>query len=295
MSPVRAADPPQPVQLGPALAVKIEAQWPDLSEKERAVAAFLLQDPKTFIAMSISAIAAQCGVSETVIIRLYRKLGYEGFHQFKIDIAQSLASGGYAPLAEIEAGDGMEAIKQKVFANARQALEEGAAAVDSGALLRLRDAVLAARRVVLVAFGGSAPVAQDLAHKLLKLGIVAVPLVDSHLQIMAASVLGPGDLLIAISHSGHSRDVVEALQQARRAGAATAAITGIPSSPVARAADVAICTPCRETQYQTDAMNSRYVQLAVVDTLYVSLILARKEEGLAAIRETSLAAARKKL
>lgn len=282
-------------RLGTALTAKLQAQGGLLSGKERVVADFLLRDPKAFVSLSISAIAARCGVSETVIIRLYRKLGYEGFHAFKIDIAQSLTEGSARTFEEIRSGDDLETIKQKVFATACQALDDAVGAVDSGALLQARNLILQARRVVIAALGGSAPVALDLTHKLLKLGIVATPLVDTHLQIMAAAILGPGDLLLAISHSGQSRDIVEAVQAARQSGAATVAITGIPGAPAAMAAQVALYTPCRETHYQTDAMNSRFVQLAVVDTLYIALTMAKKEQGQAALNATKRVAARKKL
>lgn len=282
-------------RLGTALEVKIQAQRGSLSEKERSVADFLLRDPKAFVSLSISATATRCGVSETVIIRLYRKLGYAGFHAFKIDIAQSLTEGTARTFEEIQSGDDLETIKQKVFATARQALDDAVPAVDGAALGQVRDAIVKAERVVLAAFGGSAPVVFDLAHKLLKLGIIATVLTDSHLQVMAAAVMGKGDLLIAFSHSGQSRDLVEALQLARQGGALTVAITGIPASPAAAVAELALHTPCRETQHQTDSMNSRFVQLAVIDTLYIALTLVKKERGRAAIRQTSLAAARKKL
>lgn len=259
------------------------------------MAAFLLADPKEFISLSISAIAARCSVSETVIIRLYRKLGYEGFHAFKIAIAGSLTEDTREVLGDLRTRDDVETIKRKVFAITRQALEDSLASVDSGDLARARDAILKARRVVVAAFGGSASVGLDLVHKLLKLGIIATLQTDSHMQIMSATVMGKGDLLIGITHSGNTRDVVEALQQARRNGATTMAVTGFPFSPAAKAADIALYTICRETKYQTDSMTSRIVQLALVDTLYVAITFANKEKALAHIRETSMAAAKKKL
>jgi len=283
------------VRLNPALEARVQQVRPSLSDKEQAVASFLLRDPKAFISLSISALAARCSVSETVIIRLYRKLGYEGFHQFKIDIAQSLMEAAPDALGDLKVGDDMETIKRKVFAITRQALEDSVGAVDSEQLARARDALLAAKRVVVIAFGGSTPVALDFAHKLLKLGVLASLQSDSHMQAMSASVMGPGDLLVAISHSGSSRDVVEALEIARGRGAGTLLVTGFARSPASKAAGICLYTVCRETQYQTDAMTSRLVQLAVLDALYVSLIFANKERATASVHETSVAAARKKL
>lgn len=283
------------VRVGTALEARIRARWPHLSVREQAVADFLLADPNGFVSLSISAIAARCGVSETVIVRLYRKLGYDGFHEFKIDIARSLTGAPVAAAGDIREGDDPGAVVQKVFAATRQALEDALPAVDPAVLARARDLLLRARRVVVMGFGGSAPVALDLAHKLLKIGIVATPLSDSHVQGMAAAVLGPGDVVVAVSHSGNSRDIVEALESARGRGAATVLLTGFPGSPAARAAELVLLAPCRETQYRTDSMTSRIVQLAVVDALYVALVLADPERARATVHETSRAAARKKL
>lgn len=283
------------VRLSTALEARISGIRHDLSDKEQSVASFLLSDPKEFVSLSISALAARCRVSETVIIRLYRKLGYDGFHQFKIDIAQSLTEASAESLGDLKSGDNVETIKKKVFAITRQALEDSIAMVDSEQIAAARDALLEARRVVVVAFGGSASVALDFVHKLLKLGILASMQQDTHMQAMSAAVLGPGDVLMAISHSGNSRDIVETLEIARRQGARTVLVTGFPRSPATKAADVSIFSVCRETKYQTDAMTSRIVQLAVLDTLMVSMIFADKERATASIHATSVAAARKKL
>lgn len=283
------------VRLSTALEARISGIRHDLSDKEQAVASFLLSDPKEFVSLSISALAARCRVSETVIIRLYRKLGYDGFHQFKIDIAQSLTEASVDALGDLTATDDVETIKKKVFAATRQALEDSIGMVDSDQLAAARDALLSARRVVVAAFGGSASVGLDFVHKLLKLGIIATLQQDTHMQAMSTAVMGAGDVLMAISHSGNSRDIVEALEIARQQGATTVLLTGFPRSPATKAADINLYSVCRETKFQTDAMTSRIVQLAVLDTLMVSMIFADKERASASIHATSVAAARKKL
>lgn len=283
------------IRLGPVLEAKLQGLREKLSDKEQAVAGFLTSDPQGFVALSISALASRCGVSETVIIRLYRKLGYEGFHQFKIDIAQSLTEAAPEGLGNLKTGDSLDTIKRKVFAITRQALEDSVESVSSSELERALEALKSANRVVVAAFGGSSSVGLDLVHKLLKLGIIATLHSDPHMQAMSATIMGPGDVLVAISHSGNSRDIVEALEIARHRGVTTILLTGFPHSPAAKAAEITLVAVSRETEYQTDSMTSRIVQLAVVDTLYVAMIFAQKETALTTIRETSVAAAKKKL
>lgn len=283
------------VRLSSATVARIQGIRHSLSDKEQSVARFLMEEPKEFVSLSISALAARCGVSETVIIRLYRKLGYEGFHQFKIDIAQSLTEAAPDSLGDLRTGDDMETIKRKVFAITRQALEDSLPSIESEQLVRVRDVLLQARRVAIIGFGGSASVGQDFAHKLLKLGIIATVHTDAHMQVMSAAVMEPGDVLLAITHSGNSRDIVEALEVAKQRKVTTVVVTGFPHSPAAKAAEICLYSICRETKYQTDALTSRIVQLAVFDTLYVAMTFANKERATASIHETSVAAARKKL
>ena len=120
--------------------------------------------------------------------------------------------------------------------------------------------------------GASGLVAQDLAQKLLRIGLIAHAHSDPHLAVTNAVQLRAGDVAIAITHSGSTGDVIEPLRVAFERGATTVAITGRPDGAVAQYADHILTTStARESELRPAAMSSRTSQLLVVDCLFVGV------------------------
>ena len=113
------------------------------------------------------------------------------------------------------------------------------------------------------------------------------------MQVIAASHLKKGDVAIAISHSGSSKDIVDALKSAGEHGAVTIAITNAGKSPIIRSSDIVLSTSSEETEYNILALNSRIVQLAIIDTLYFYVVFNRSEDAIESIQETEHALLRK--
>ncbi|MER5829140.1 SIS domain-containing protein, partial [Streptomyces mirabilis] len=133
-------------------------------------------------------------------------------------------------------------------------------------------ALAAARRIDIYGVGASGLVAQDLAQKLLRIGLIAHPHSDPHLAVTNAVQLRAKDVAIAITHSGSTGDVIEPLRVAFERGATTVAITGRPDGPVTQYADHILTTStARESELRPAAMSSRTSQLLVVDCLFVGV------------------------
>ncbi|MGN0183195.1 MAG: MurR/RpiR family transcriptional regulator [Candidatus Ornithomonoglobus sp.] len=143
-----------------------------------------------------------------------------------------------------------------------------------------------ADKIVIFGLGNSASVAMDASHKFLRAGLNAVAYSDNHMQVIAASHLTSSDAAIAVSHSGSSKDIVEALKIAKEHGAATIAITNNDKSPVLKHSDIVLSTSSDKTQYNILALNSRIVQLAIIDALYFYIVYNRSAQALESIKET---------
>ena len=129
----------------------------------------------------------------------------------------------------------------------------------------------AARRIDIFGVGASAFVGQDLQQKLHRIGLIAFIWTDVHAALTAAALLGPGDVAVAISHSGETPDAVEPLEAAGELGATTVALTNFPRSTLAESAGIVLTTCARETPFRSGATVSRIAQLAVVDCLFVGV------------------------
>lgn len=186
----------------------------------------------------------------------------------------------------MSAEDDAYTIYEKVCNDIYCSLERTKKILSKEALEETTKAIMGAEQIVVFGLGNSASVAMDAAHKLLRAGYHAVAYTDNHMQVIAASHLQPKDVAIAISHSGSSKDVVEALGVARRHGATTVSITNHGKSPIQKKSDWVLNTASDETEYNILAMNSRIAQLSIIDALYFHLVYRQSEKALESIQET---------
>jgi DNA-binding MurR/RpiR family transcriptional regulator len=232
---------------------------------------------------SITEIAEKTESSEASVIRMCRKLGYKGFQDLKINIARNFVT----PLDEIHEGissdDTAASIMTKSFRSTIETLNDTEKILDAQEFSRAADAILNAKHVYAFGLGSSAPVAADIAHKFLRCGICSHAYSDNHFQIIVSCSLEPGDVVIGVSHSGNSKDVVEALVFAKKQGAVTICLTNYAKSPITKenASDIKLYTSSAETKYRVHGLASRIAQLAIADALFV---YASMKKGDAAIR-----------
>jgi RpiR family carbohydrate utilization transcriptional regulator len=120
--------------------------------------------------------------------------------------------------------------------------------------------------------GNSGIVAQDAQHKFFRLGINTTAYSDGHMQVMSASILGPGDCVVVISNSGRTRDLMDAADIARKHGATTIVITA-SGSPLAAAGHIHLAADHPEGYDRYSPMTSRHMHLMIVDVLATCVAL----------------------
>jgi RpiR family carbohydrate utilization transcriptional regulator len=160
-----------------------------------------------------------------------------------------------------------------VLGRTMRSLEETLRTLDPDEYQRAVRALLAAERVDVYAVSGSASIGVDAAAKLLRIGIRCQVFSDSHLQLMAASSLGPRSVAVGISHSGRTKDTVLALEAARRSRATTIAIANHGATHLLKHADIRLLTASFEAALPRDSLVSRISQMAVMDALYLGVLL----------------------
>ena len=218
---------------------------------------------------SLRAAAADAGVSEAMVVKIAKKLGFSGFRDFR----RNVSAYNRLPIVEMHeellAEDTGAEIVQKVFRASIQALEETLAIIDVQALERAADCIHGARRLDFYGVGGSAQIARDVAHKFLRIGIRAAVHDDAHMMLMSASLLGAPDVAVGFSHTGATIVTIEALQLARRNGARTVAMTNYLGSPAAELAEVVLCSTARGSPLLGENAAARIAQLNILDAVFV--------------------------
>ncbi len=251
---------------------ELRSRLPKLPRQEAAVARAILADPNASLHVAIARLARQAAVSQPTVLRFCRSLGYSGFPEFKVALAQSLVSGVAFVSAHVEAGDDAAAYTPKVLDAAAAALRAARNRVDTDRVAAAVALFASARQILVCGFGGSAATAVDAVHKLTRFPMPCRQLADPLLALMAVESAEPGDLLFVISNTGRTRSLIDIVATARARGVSVV-VLGAPGSPLADHATVAILAEPAEDAEIFTPMASRIVQLALIDVLMTGLAI----------------------
>ena len=259
---------------------RIKASIPALPPAEQRVAKLLLADPRSFATLPVSELAARAHVSKPTVVRFCRSVGYDGLADFKLKLAGTVNEGVPFVHRSVDEDDKPADLIVKVIDNAVAAMlkyrNNAAGYAFEQALAALTAAGQAGKRIEFYGVGNSGIVAQDAQHKFFRLGVHATAVSDGHVQVMAATMLGPGDCAVVISNSGRSRDLIDAADIARRKGASVIVISA-SGSPLAQLAQgngqVLLAADHPEDYDRYSPMVSRLLHLTIIDILTTGVAL----------------------
>ncbi len=261
---------------------KITRESADFTPTMKRIADAILMNPSEAVNLSITQLMNRSRVgSESTIVRFYRQLGYESFHEFKVTLASEIAgSSFYHPYEDITIDDTPTDVVKKIFNGCIMALRENSESPIGKMITEAVDLVEKSRRIICIGYGVSGSIANNLSFKLNLLGKDAIYCPDSHTNAVTLSKLGKDDCVFAISQSGESKDVVLPLQKVKNT-VKIIALTGFADATLAKIADLCIVAAVpEEMNLRTDAIVSRCVQMVVVDSLFACLAVREGEESL---------------
>lgn len=258
---------------------KIKAARESLRKSERKVADAVLADPEASVQSSIHTIATQAQVSEPTVIRFCRALDCVGFQQFKLKLAQDLARRGTFFYQDVTTDDTSKELATKLLDGAISSLMQIRGQINEQALDEAIALYEQCNRVELYGSGGSAVVAEDAQLKFFRLGKPAIAYSDPHIQHASAALLDKDALVIAISHSGRSSDILKTVEIARAARAKVISVTAT-RSPLAQSSDVSLAVDVNEDSDIFSPVKSRLGQMVVLDVLAVGVAVRGGEHML---------------
>ncbi|HSI54412.1 MAG TPA: SIS domain-containing protein, partial [Ramlibacter sp.] len=189
---------------------RIKASLPSLAPAEQRVGKLVLSDPRAFANLPVSELADRAHVSKPTVVRFCRSIGYDGLSDFKLKLAGSVSEGVPFIHRSVDVDDKTSDVLVKVIDNTVAAFlkyrNDASAFAIERAVEALAGTYKTGRRIEFYGAGNSGIVAQDAQHKFFRLGVNTIAYSDGHMQVMSASLLGPGDCLVVISNSGRTRD-----------------------------------------------------------------------------------------
>jgi len=252
----------------------IQTRLDTLNKSERKVAEAILRDPSAATRYSIAALARAADVSEPTVNRFCRGFSATGFPDFKIRLAQSIATGTPYVGQNVEPNDTVAEFADKIMLSTIANLDKARQSLDPKALATTIDYLIQAKQINFFGMGGSASVALDAQHKFFRFNIPVMSYDDALMQRMVAAGSQVGDVIVLISYTGRTRETVEIAQLARNNGTTVIGITN-PTSPLAAECTAVLGVTAPEDTEVYMPMSSRIIHLTVIDILATGVTLKR--------------------
>ncbi|CAO3456081.1 MurR/RpiR family transcriptional regulator [Azospirillum largimobile] len=259
---------------------RIAAVRDQIRPSERKLADYAMAHPGDVINLSMAELAERVGVSEPTVARFCSALGCRGFREFKIKLAQDIAGGmpflhqDLSVDGELNADGGVPGavLAGKLFDRTIATLMQVRNNLPADAVDRAADMLAASRRIEFYGSGNSGTVAEDIQRKFFRLGIPTVAYTDSHIYFASALTLTQGDAVVAVSSTGRTRDILDAVQNARKAGADVIALTR-SGTPLAEMATVSLVADIADDFDIHSPMTVRIAHLVLGDILSIAVAL----------------------
>ena len=255
----------------------LRSVYQDLTKSEQRIASYIMENAARIMEQTIPELAGNTKSSEITISRFCKKLGFSGLQALKIALAAELSNAGEMEFREIGDKDTDEQVAAKVFQNIMDGLQDTLKILDFQQVAKAVKVLQGARRVAVYGYGNSATVCQDIETRFMRFGMVIQAYADMSQQLTSASLLTKEDVVIAVSHTGATIKLLEAVRVAKRAGASVIVITSYAQSNLAKLGDVVLTGMGREVHYSSESVASRLIHMAITDVLYTAMARSNPE------------------
>jgi DNA-binding MurR/RpiR family transcriptional regulator len=259
---------------------QIKSCYPELSKTEKKIADYCLEHSNKVIYFSVIDLAEAAEVSETSIFRFCKKLGYKGYPEFKLMLAQETIAD-----PEVVPDDGnplhyIEALQRNIISK----IDESHHVLDKDALHKAIEAICTAKRLFAFGISMSGIAALIAENRFLRIGRIMTPATDGHAQNMIASVANTDDVILAFSITGATNDLLDSLRIAKENGATVISATSYVKSPMRAYTDILLQTSAKEHLLDGGSLACSISQLFILDVL-VNGVDIREGEITKAMRE----------
>ncbi|GAB4071943.1 MurR/RpiR family transcriptional regulator [Barrientosiimonas marina] len=232
---------------------------------------YITENAENIVYQSLTEMANACQVGEATVLRFCRKLGYKGYQEFKLSLARELSN-------HEKNGNGGTYI-DKVKNNMIQAVEDTYELADDEQLQQAIKQIMHARDVVVYGVSSSGIAGLDMQNRLMRIGMNIETITDSHNQVIRSNSVDDQTVIIAISLTGSTKDIIDAVSTGKDNGATIIAITNYAESPLTRYADIALPTSAKENPLDSGSLVSKISQLFVIDLLCTGITRQSYEQA----------------
>lgn len=253
--------------------IRISEIIDNLSPSERKIAEYVLKKSREISSLSIRELSMNSGASQTSVVRFCKILGYSGYKDFRIMIAKDTANISIEEemYTDIKPKDELSTIIRNISYNNKKAIDNTMEVLSYESVKKAVNAIVKADRIDFYGVGASYIIANDAFQKFTRIDKNVRISQDPHMQVQFASTLKKGDVAVAVSYSGETKDTLDSIKVAKEAGATTICITKFGNSTISDFCDIKLFVSSPEITFRSGATSSRIAQLNVIDILFTGV------------------------
>jgi DNA-binding MurR/RpiR family transcriptional regulator len=262
-----------------SLLTRMKALSLEMTESEKMIADHILNNPEEIYNLRIEDISKKLSLSLPTVFRFTKKLGFEGFKDFKVELIKDMAIGMNIEVTNIS-DEGVEAVTKNMFEKITGNLKETLSFINYRELEKAVNIIAASKRIIFFAVGSSTSVAFDTCSKFIRAGFNCFYNIDTYTQRDISTQCRHGDVATGISFSGESIEVVGCMRNAKKNGADTICVTTFMNSPITEYSDICLYTAPVHSLYQKIDLPSKMSQTAILDSIYLNVVLKNRNKVL---------------
>lgn len=257
--------------------LNLQGVYSNLKTAEKKAVDYLLACPEKVMNMTVAEFSEAAGCSEATIVRVSKRIGYEGFPELKRDFIAFSKAENSVEYDNISRGDTPVDILKKVFESSISALNDTLNILQVDSFNQAVSALTRAENIAFSGLGDAGIVAMEAHQRFTRAGKQTLYSPDPDIQLINATQLNPGDVLIAVSHSGRTRPVINTVKTAKDRGATVIAITNFPVSVLTKKADIVLQTAAFARTIHGEVISKRLTALCIIESLYLTYLMAHQE------------------
>lgn len=259
---------------------KVESVFPSFTKSERKISDYIEDNGEKVVFMSIKDLSDEIEVGEATVVRFYKKVGYSGFQDLKMDLVKEDFGEKY---------EEHENFIEEISQNYKSIIDSTISLLEVDKINTFVKKVKESKHIYIYGVGASGLAAREAEASFFRAGLNTKAISDSHFQAMNSSILKEGTMIIAYSLSGTTKDVYDSIKIARDNKAYIVAITNYPRSAIGSLADLVFTTAKKESLLEGGSLGAKMSQLLITDVLSTAYSMVDKEEFINIKKKTAQA------
>ncbi len=253
-----------------------------VTKSDRILIQYISENKEDVVYKSISEIAKESKIAEATVTRFTKKLGFNNFQEFKITLAQELSINEerttiYSNISRFES---IHETAINLLKSTTDVLQKTVDYLDVEMMVKCKEVLLNAQKIYLMGIGHSGVIATDFNYKLMRIGLNTLSVSDSHTMLMLASIMNPGDVIVMISHSGETNELIQTAQIAKKQEVTLISVTTDVDNSLRLLSDINLNYQSNETIFETGSIRSKIPQMFILDLVYTEIIKQKYSESL---------------